>query len=255
MMNAVEVENLTVHYDKNPVIWDISFSLPQGALCGIAGPNGAGKSTLLKAMMGLVQPLSGRVRFFQHSFKKMRKQIAYVPQRESIDWDFPIVASDVVLMGRTNRFGWLGRPRAADREAAAQALRQLGMEEFAHRQIGQLSGGQQQRLFLARALVQEPDILILDEPFRGVDLLTEELIIDLLRGFAARRKTILMVFHDLTNAKRIFDWLILVNRRLIAAGPLTETLTQENLAKTFGKGHALFEEATLLSAKTLSGLE
>ena len=254
-MNAIEVENLTVNYDKNPVLWDLSFSLPKGILCGIAGPNGAGKSTLLKAIMGLIKPLSGRIRFFQQPLASMRKKIAYVPQRESIDWDFPITAFDVVLMGRANRFGWFGRPRKADREAAVHALQQLGMASFAHRQIGQLSGGQQQRLFLARALVQEPEILMMDEPFTGVDLVTEELIVDFLRGLAAKGKTIIIVFHDLVNAKRIFDWLLLINRRLIVAGPVSETFTQENLVKTFGKGHALFEDATLLSTKTLSGLE
>lgn len=253
-MNAIEVESLTVHYDKTPILWDLSFSLPQGMICGIAGPNGAGKSTLLKAMMGLICPLSGQISFFGKPFSAMRGKIAYVPQRESIDWDFPITALDVVLMGRAHFFGFFGRPQKRDREAALHILDQVGMSAYAKRQISQLSGGQQQRLFLARALVQEPDILLMDEPFTGVDLMTEELIIEKLRALAIQGKTILIVFHDLMNAQRYFDWLILINRRLIAYGPLAQTFTHENLKKTFGKDQPFFEEVTTFSTKVLSGL-
>ena len=251
----IEVESLTVNYEKNPVLWDLSFSLPKGIICGIAGPNGAGKSTLLKAMLGLVPVLSGKVSFWGRPFSEVRKKIAYIPQRESIDWDFPITAFDVVLMGRANQFGFFSRPRQADREAAARALTQLGMSSYADRQISQLSGGQQQRLFLARALVQEPEILFMDEPFTGIDLVTEELIVDLLRDLAKKGKTIVIVFHDLANADRYFDWLLWLNRRLISCGPVSEVYNRESLLKTFGRNQPLFEEATQLSAKTLSGLE
>lgn len=251
----IEVENLTVNYDKTPVLWDLSFSLPAGIICGIAGPNGAGKSTLLKAMLGLVPTLSGKVSFMGESFSSVRKKIAYVPQRELIDWDFPITAFDVVLMGRANRLGLFSRPRKADREAAAHALNQLGMTVYADRQISELSGGQQQRLFLARALVQEPEILLMDEPFAGVDLVTEELIINLLRMLAKKGRTVVIVFHDLMNADRYFDWLMLLNHRLIACGPVSENYHPEILQKTFGRNQPLFEEATLLSAKAWSGLQ
>jgi len=254
-MNAFEVENLTVNYDKTPVLWELSFALPLGVLCGIAGPNGAGKSTLLKAAMGLVRPLSGKISFFGQPLDKMRRKIAYVPQRESVDWDFPITAFDVVLMGRTNRLGLFGRPRLSDREAAVRALEQVGMEPFSNRQISELSGGQQQRLFIARALVQDPEILLLDEPFSGIDLATEKAICELFFALKAKGKTILIVFHDLANAERYFDWLLLLNRRLIACGPIQETYTREYLSSAFGRAQPLFEEAAVLSAKTFAGLE
>lgn len=178
-------EELYVNFEKTPVLWDVTFSIPKGLLVGILGPNGAGKSTLLKSALGLVKPLSGKVEFFRENLDRVRQKIAYVPQRESVDWDFPITALEVVLMGRYGRLGWLGRPKKADREAAARALELVGMGAYAHRQISQLSGGQQQRLFLARAFVQNPEIFLMDEPFAGVDLTTEKEIVDLLKN---RRK-------------------------------------------------------------------
>jgi manganese/zinc/iron transport system ATP- binding protein len=253
-MNAIEVENLTVHYDKTPVLWDLSFSLPKGILCGIAGPNGGGKSTLLKAAMGLVKPLSGLISFSGKPLSSMRKQLAYVPQRESVDWDFPITVFDVVLMGRYNRLGLFGRPRRADREAAMLALEQVGMSAYVHRQISELSGGQQQRVFIARALVQDPEVFLMDEPFSGVDLTTEQEILELLVKLKSLGKTILIVFHDLGIAERYFDYLLLLNRRLIACGPIKETGTPETFARAFGRGHSLFEEATQLCAKTAQGI-
>ena len=253
-MNALDVEGLQVSYEKTPVLWDLSFSLPKGVLCGIAGPNGAGKSTLLKAVMGLVLPLSGTVSFFGRQLGQVRGKVAYVPQRESVDWDFPITVFDVVLMGRANRFGLFGRPREADRMAADLALEQVGMTPYRHRQISQLSGGQQQRLFLARALVQEADLLLMDEPFAGIDLATEKEIVALLRRLKEAGKTILIVFHDLPSAEEYFDWLMLLNRRLIAIGPVKSVYTAEHLQKAFGKRETLFEEAQRLSIKTKSGL-
>lgn len=253
-MNAIEVEGLTVHYEKRSILWDLSFSLPLGTICGVAGPNGAGKSTLLKAAVGLVKPQAGRISFMDQPIEKMRKRIAYIPQRESIDWDFPITASDVVLMGRYNRFGILSRPRKADQDAAACALEQLGMSAFADRQISHLSGGQQQRLFIARALVQQPDIFLMDEPFNGVDLATEISIVELLQRLKSDGKTVLIVSHDLLNAEKYFDHLLLMNRRLIACGPINQIFNADNLAQTFGKRQCLLDDAIALSAKTRFGM-
>lgn len=242
---AVKVEDLHVNYGKRSVLWDISFEIPKGLLVAIVGPNGAGKSTLLKAALGLIKPLSGKI--------TLLPKIAYVPQRESVDWDFPITAEEVVLMGRFGKLGLFGRLKAADREAAAAALEQVGMSAYAQTQISQLSGGQQQRLFLARAFMQSADLFLLDEPFAGVDLATEKAIINLLRKQKEMGKTILIVHHDLPTVSEYFDWTILLNTRLIACGPVGEVFTRDNLAKTFGKGQQLFEEAIGLSAKSLSG--
>lgn len=245
-MKAVEAEELNINYGKKSILWDMSFQIPKGVLVGIIGPNGAGKSTLLKAALGLLKPLSGKI--------SLHGTVAYVPQRESVDWDFPITALEVVLMGRYGRLGLFGRPRKADREAAAAALEQVGMSAYADRQIGQLSGGQQQRLFIARALVQNADIFLLDEPFAGVDLATEKAIMALLRKQKELGKTILIVHHDLPSVEEYFDWTLLLNTRLLACGPVKETFTRENLALTFGKNQQLFDEAANLSAKRVSGI-
>lgn len=254
MKKAFDIENLFVNYDRTAVLWDVTCSIPAGVLLGIVGPNGAGKSSLLKSMLGLIQPLSGKVDFFGLPLEKARSKIAYVPQRESVDWDFPITALEVVLMGRYGRLGAFTRLRKADREASAAALDLVGMREFADRQIGELSGGQQQRLFLARAIVQNPDLFLLDEPFAGIDLATEKTIIELLKKLRAAGKTVVVVHHDLPTVSEYFDWVLLLNTRLIACGPVAEVFNKENLHRTFGKGSALFEEAANLSAKSLSGL-
>ena len=245
-MHAVEAEELNINYGKISVLWDVSFQIPRGVLVGIIGPNGAGKSTLLKAALGLIHPLSGKIVLYG--------KVAYVPQRESVDWDFPITAEEVVLMGRYDRLGLFGRPRKADLEAARSALEQVGMSGYAKRQIGQLSGGQQQRLFIARALVQNADIFLLDEPFAGVDLASEKAIMALLRKLKAQGKTILIVHHDLPSVEEYFDWVLLLNTRLLGCGPIKEVFTRDNLAKAFGKSQLLFEEAANLSAKSLSGI-
>ncbi|HEY4255128.1 MAG TPA: metal ABC transporter ATP-binding protein [Chlamydiales bacterium] len=247
MKPAIKADSLFVNYDRTAVLWDVSFEIPSGVLLGIVGPNGAGKSTLLKAMLGLVKPLSGSIEFGE-------SKIAYVPQRETVDWDFPITALEVVLMGRYNRVGWLSRLRKADREAALNALHQVGMAPFADRQIGELSGGQQQRLFLARAIVQEPDLFLLDEPFAGVDLATEKAIVELLKTLRQSGKTIVVVHHDLPTVAEYFDWVLLLNTRLIGCGPVEEIFHAENLRKLYGKTTPLFEEAANLSAKRQSGL-
>ncbi|MDP1609024.1 MAG: ABC transporter ATP-binding protein [Chlamydiales bacterium] len=246
-------EELYVKYDKTPVLWDISFSIPKGALVGILGPNGAGKSSLLKAALGLVKPLSGKIEFFSQPLAEVRRKIAYVPQRQSVDWDFPITAMQVVLMGRYGRLGWFGRPCRADREAAEKALEIVGMTHFADRQISELSGGQQQRLFLARALVQSPDIFLLDEPFAGVDATTEHEIMSVLKQQKKEGKTILLVHHDLSTVESYFDWLLLLNVRLVAAGAVSEVLTSHHLAKAFGKMPTVFDEAVSLSVKKMGG--
>lgn len=184
---ALQIHQLTVNYDKNPVLWDITMSIPEGLLIGILGPNGAGKSTLIKAVLGIIQPLAGKVEFFGQLLEDVRKRVAYVPQRESVDWDFPITVIELVLMGRYGRLGLFNRPRAADREAAMHYLDLVGLAPFANRQISQLSGGQQQRAFLARALIQEADLYFFDEPFAGVDATTEKVLIELMQQIKSQR--------------------------------------------------------------------
>ncbi len=252
---AIEAESLHVNYGKTAVLWDVSFKIPKGCIVGMLGPNGAGKSTLFKAILGLVKPLSGKIDLLGGNLvSDVRQKIAYVPQRESIDWDFPITAEEVVLMGRYGRLGLFGRVRKADREAAANALELVGMLPLAKRQISQLSGGQQQRLFIARALVQDADLFLLDEPFAGVDMGTEKAIMEILRAQRRKGKTILVVHHDLTTVEEYFEWVLLLNTRLIACGPIAEVFTKENLTRTIGKGQMLFDEAADSLRKRQSGI-
>jgi manganese/zinc/iron transport system ATP- binding protein len=231
---ALEVHDLTVAFDRKPVLWNIDLMIPQGKIVGIVGPNGAGKSTLIKSIMGLLPLSSGYTKLFDQPIDDVRNRISYVPQRESVDWDFPASVMDVVLMGRYSKIGLFRRPRKADRDAALDSLKKVGMEAFANRQISQLSGGQQQRTFLARALAQQADIYFMDEPFAGVDAATEKTIISLLRDMAAAGKTVIVVHHDLQSVKSYFDWVIMINTRLIASGPTAETFTQEHLRETYG---------------------
>jgi manganese/zinc/iron transport system ATP- binding protein len=231
---AVVMRDLTVAYRDTPVLWDVDLDIPVGTLTAIIGPNGAGKSTLIKAAMGLVPVAAGSVQIFGRAYDEQRNLVGYVPQRGSVDWDFPTNALDVVMMGTYGRLGWIRRPGKAQRETALHCLEQLGMADYANRQISQLSGGQQQRVFLARALAQEAELYFMDEPFVGVDATTERAIVDLLRELRARGKTVVCVHHDLESAPDYFDWLVLLNVRVIAAGPFDETFTPENLAKTYG---------------------
>ena len=231
---ALEIHDLTVAFDRKPVLWNIDLTIPQGTLVGIIGPNGAGKSTLIKAVMGILPLSSGHVKLFDHDIDDVRSKISYVPQRESVDWDFPTSVLDVVLMGRYAKLGLFKRPRKADRDIAMDCLRKVGMEAFAHRQISQLSGGQQQRTFLARALAQQADIYFMDEPFSGVDAATEKTIINLLRHMTQTEKTIIVVHHDLHSVSQYFDWVIMLNTRLVAFGPTQTTFTQKNLHETYG---------------------
>ncbi|SDX49665.1 metal ABC transporter ATP-binding protein [Paenibacillus sp. PDC88] len=228
------VRNLAVAYHKKPVLSDVTFSVPDGKLIGILGPNGAGKSTLIKAALGLVPTISGDVRIYGKPYKEQRKRIGYVPQRESVDWDFPTNALDVVLMGQYGQLGWFKRPGKKEKELAYECLSKVGMAEFSNRQISQLSGGQQQRVFLARALAQNADIYFMDEPFAGVDATTEKAIIALLEALKNQGKTVLVVHHDLATVEEYFDHVLLLNGRLVAAGPTAETFTPDLLQQTYG---------------------
>jgi manganese/zinc/iron transport system ATP- binding protein len=231
---SLEIHDLTVAFDRKPVLWNIDLTLPQGKLIGIVGPNGAGKSTLIKAVMGLLPLSSGYAKLFDQPIDEVRKRISYVPQRESVDWDFPASVLDIVLMGRYGKLGLFKRPRNADQDVAIDCLKKVGMESFANRQISQLSGGQQQRTFLARALAQQADIYFMDEPFAGVDAATESAIINLLRTMTESKKTVIVVHHDLQSVPQYFDWIIMLNTRLVACGPTATTFNQENLQQTYG---------------------
>ena len=231
---ALEIHDLTVSYDRKPVLWDVDLELPKGKLIGILGPNGAGKSTLIKAVMGLTPNSSGYVRLFDRNLEQVRDKVSYVPQRESVDWDFPASVLDVVLMGRYGKLGLFKRPRKSDKEVALDCLRKVGMEAYIKRQISQLSGGQQQRVFLARALAQQADLYFMDEPFAGVDAATETAIIELLREMSSKGNTVIVVHHDLQSVTEYFDWVILLNMRLVAYGPTPEVFNAELLQETYG---------------------
>lgn len=230
----LEVHDLTVAYHHKPVLYGIDLRIPPGKLIGIIGPNGAGKSTLIKAIMGLIPTDSGWVRLFGEPSKKNLRRVGYVPQRESVDWDFPVNVMDVVLMGRYGKLGLFKRPNKKDREIACACLEKVKMMPYADRQIANLSGGQQQRVFLARALAQESDLYLMDEPFAGVDAATESSIISLLHELRKQGKTILVVHHDLPTARNYFDMLVLLNMRLVDFGPTQEVFTYEKLQKTYG---------------------
>jgi manganese/zinc/iron transport system ATP- binding protein len=237
------VHDLTVAYQRKPVLWDVDFVAPEGRLIGIMGPNGAGKSTFIKAALDLTPRASGTVLVYGQPYRRQRHLVGYVPQRESVDWDFPVDALEVVAMGLYGQIGW-GRPvRRAHRERAREALTRVGMADYAHRQISQLSGGQQQRVFLARALVQDARIYFMDEPFAGVDAATERAIVTLLHELRTAGKTVLVVHHDLQTAPEYFDHLLLLNMRIVAAGPTAEVFTRDNLTKTYGGRLTLLDAA------------
>ena len=231
---AVLVQDLTVAYREKPVLWDIDLKIPKGVLLAIVGPNGAGKTTLLRSIMGLIKPAAGNVSIFGQSIHQQKKSIGYMPQRGSVDWDFPTDALDVVMMGRYGHLGWFKRPSKTDKKLALDALDRVGMADFSHHQLNQLSGGQQQRVFLARALVQDADLYFMDEPFVGVDAVTEKTIIELLKELRNQAKTVVVVHHDLQTLSDYFDWVSLLNVRQIAYGSVKDVLTQENLKTTYG---------------------
>lgn len=242
--SPLSVYDLTVAYDRKPVVWDVEFDIPNGSLVGIVGPNGAGKSTLLKAIMDLIPRASGRVQIFGDTYRKNRNRVGYVPQRESVDWDFPVNALDVVTMGLYREVGWLLPVRKRHRDKAMEALDRVGIADLAFRQISQLSGGQQQRTFLARALVQDADLYLMDEPFAAVDAATERAIVDLLNDMKARGKTAVVIHHDLQTVAEYFDYVVLLNMRVVAHGPVEPTFTSENLQKTYGGRLTLLDEVT-----------
>jgi manganese/zinc/iron transport system ATP- binding protein len=252
--SALKIQQLTVNYEKNPVLWDISFEVPQGKLVAICGPNGAGKSTLLKTALGLIKPITGEILFFGKPFKEVRKQVGYIPQREEVDWDFPITLFDLVLMGRYGRKGVFGRINKKDKQDAWHYLSLVGLKEFAKRQINQLSGGQQQRAFLARALMQEADLYLMDEAFAGIDAASIKALIAILQQFAKQGKTFFIVHHDLESVRQIFNWVILLNLRLVGYGSVETVFTPEMIQKTYGRETALFDEAARLSQERALGL-
>jgi len=251
--SPLSVHAVTVAYHRKPVLWDVDYDAPAHKLIAIVGPNGAGKSTLIKACLGLAPRASGLVEFWGEPLKRARSRIGYVPQRESVDWDFPVSALDVVCMGRYRKIGWL-RPVSRKHKAFARAcLDRVGLADFAGRQISQLSGGQQQRVFLARALAQEADLYFMDEPFAGVDAATERAIVEVLRELRSRGKTVVVVHHDLQTVREYFDEVILLNMRVVAAGPTAEVFTDENLQKTYGGRLTLLSEAAEAVARATGG--
>lgn len=251
---ALKVSNLTVNYERTPALWDISLEVPCGLLVAIVGPNGAGKSTLMKAILGLIRPLSGKIDLLGGSLKEMRKKIAYVPQRESVDWDFPITVLDLVLMGCYGRLGLFRLPGKKEKERAHHYLERVGIAHLAKRQISQLSGGQQQRAFIARSLFQESDLYFLDEPFAGIDSVSSEVILELLLKLKREGKTVFVVHHDLESVKNTFDWAVLLNLRLIGSGPIQDIFKSEMLTKAYGKDTLLFDEAVKLTRKKREGI-
>lgn len=254
-MSALKVSNLTVHYHDAPVLWDIDLEVPKGAFVGILGPNGAGKSTLIKAILGLVPAVTGSVWMDGKPIRQMRKKIAYVPQKEAVDWDFPITVRQLVLMGCYSRIGLFSRVSKRDEMRCLECLEKVGMLEYQDRQISQLSGGQQQRAFLARALMQDAELYFLDEPLAGVDHTTEEIVLELLRELVREKKTVLMVHHDLNRVEEYFSWVLLLNVRLVALGPTKTTFTRPQIDKTYVKNVSLMDEAFKRSRTVSSGIE
>ncbi len=232
--SPLQVRGMTVSYGQKPAVFSVDMCVAAGSMTAIIGPNGAGKSTLLKAALGILKPLAGTTEVFGKPISRMRDRIAYVPQRASVDWDFPTRVVDVVLMGMYPQLGLLGRVRQCHRDRAADCLRRVGMEDFEARQIGQLSGGQQQRVFLARALAQDADLYLLDEPFAGVDAATEKAIISVLKELRDEGKTVVAVHHDLTTVTEYFDHVFLINTRKVAEGPVRDVFTTDNLQAAYG---------------------
>ena len=231
---AIEVADLTVAYRDQPVLWDVDLNVPSGVLMAIVGPNGAGKTTLIKAILGLVAPAAGRILIYGQPYVDQRRLVGYVPQRGTVDWDFPTSVLDVVMMGCYGTLGWGRRPGRRERARGMEALENVGMLDFADRQISQLSGGQQQRVFLARALVQDAQVYFMDEPFQGVDATTERAIVALLQDLRAAGKTVVAVHHDLQTVADYFDSVTLLNVRRIASGPVEEVFTEQNLRLAYG---------------------
>ncbi len=240
-MTILHVESLTVHFEKQPALWDINFSIDKGSITAVVGPNGAGKSTLIKACMGLVPLVNGQIRFFKKKLPKVRARVSYVPQKESVDWDFPITVLEVVMMGCYGRLGLFRRPNALDKKEAYELLERLQMGDFTSKSIQELSGGQQQRVFIARALMQKADLYLMDEPFAGIDKTTEELIVAILKDLKRSGKSVVIVHHDLATLESYFDHILLINKRLVAFGTTAEVLKGGNIRMAFGSQPKIFE--------------
>lgn len=249
----LSVVGLSVAYQGQPVLRQVSFDLPSGSLLGLVGPNGAGKSTLLKACLGLIPSAGGEVRFFGRPYREVRERVAYIPQRESVDWDFPVRVVDVVAMGLYRQIGWFRPVRRRHLDLAREALARMGIGELANRQIDQLSGGQQQRVFLARALVQGADLFLMDEPFAAVDASTETAIVEILRGLREAGKTAVVIHHDLQSVREFFDHVLLLNGRVIATGPVNEAFTAENLQATYGGRLVVLDHASFPDERKVVG--
>lgn len=249
---ALHVEDLTVAYEGTPVLWDIDVDIPPGVMAAIIGPNGAGKSTLLKSVLGVLRPTAGHIYVHGAPPAQRRRQVAYVPQRSAVDWDFPTTVLDVVMMGLYGQIGWLRWPGRAERERARTALAEVGMSELEGRQISQLSGGQQQRVFLARALVQRAEVYLLDEPMAGVDATTERTIVELLQQLRDAGKTVIVVHHDLQTVRDYFDWLVILNVRVMAQGPISQVYTADNLRRAYGGRVALIDGGGNAVASSIS---
>ena len=239
------IHDMTVAYHRKPVLWDIDLDIPKGKLVGIVGPNGAGKSTLIKACLDLIPRASGKVMIYGKPYRKQRHLVGYVPQRESVDWDFPVSALDVVAMGTYGKLGWFRHVGKREKNAAMEALERVDMAQLAHRQISQLSGGQQQRVFLARALAQQADLYFMDEPFAAVDAATERAIVNLLHDLREQGCTCLVVHHDLATVNQYFDHVVLLNMRIVASGPTDEVFHEDNLRKTYGGKLSLLDQAAM----------
>jgi len=240
---VLEVHDLTVSYEQHPVLWNVDLSLPAGKLIGILGPNGAGKSTLIKSIMGLITPTSGYVKIFDKALPEVRSRISYVPQRESVDWNFPASVLDVVVMGTYGKLGLFRRPGKKEIQVAQDALEQVGMTAFASRQIAELSGGQQQRVFIARALAQQADLYLMDEPFAAVDAATEQAIIAVLRRVVATGRSVIAVHHDLSTVPAYFDQVLLLNGRAVASGNVKSAFTPDAIARAYGGRLNVLEQA------------
>lgn len=249
MTPALETHDLTVTYHKRPVLYGIDLAIPEGNLVGIIGPNGAGKSTFIKSVMGVTPSVSGWVKVFGKPLKQTITRVGYVPQRGSVDWDFPVTVMDVALQGTFGKLGMFRRVGKKQRMLAEEALDKVGMLTYAKRQIGNLSGGQQQRVFLARAISQDCDLYFMDEPFVGVDAATESAIIELLQEMRKKGKTVVVVHHDLQTAPEYFDMLMLLNMRLISFGPTADVFTKGLLQKTYGGKLTILSEIATAAAK------
>ncbi|ERL24625.1 metal ABC transporter ATP-binding protein [Jonquetella sp. BV3C21] len=232
-MNIIHVEDLTASYGDKPVLWDVDVDVERNSVTAIVGPNGAGKSTLMKCILGFVRPLAGKILIDGKTLPEVRRRIAYVPQKSSVNWDFPITVQDVILMGRYPHLGWIRRPRAIDRQAAYDAMEEMEMTAYRDRQISQLSGGQKQRVFIARALCQDADLLMMDEPLAGVDQTSEKIIMKKVRQLQDEGKTIVCIHHDLNTLREYFDHIVLINRHVIAQGPIAQALTERSLNQTY----------------------